>query len=190
MNSMMFRAFSTLAAVGLASPAVAATGPFLSLSNSDFVVLIAFVVFLGILAYYKVPGMLSGLLDQRAESIRSEIDEAKALQEEARALLADYERKQKEVQDQADRIVAQAKQEAQSAADAAKENLKTSIARRLAAAEEQIAAAEGQAVREVRDQAIAVAIAAARDVIAKKMTEEDGARLIDEAIETVEAKLH
>ena len=93
-----------------ASPALAADYPFVSLRNTDFVVLIAFLIFIGILVYYKVPAMVGGLLDKRAMNIRAELDEAKALREEAMALLASYERKQKDVQAQADRIVAAAKQ--------------------------------------------------------------------------------
>ncbi len=173
-----------------ASPALAAKGPFLSLSNTDFVVLIAFIIFIGVIVYFKVPGMITGLLDKRAEGIQSELDEARSLREEAQTLLASYERKQKEMQEQADKIVAAAKQEAASAAEQAKEDLKVSIARRMAAAEDQIASAEASAVREVRDQAITVAVAAAREVVAKDMSATDGNALIDAAISEVDAKLH
>jgi F-type H+-transporting ATPase subunit b len=94
-----------------ASPALAAGDkPFLSLANTDFVVLIGFLVFLGIVVYFKVPGLVGGMLDKRADGIKAELDEAKALREEAQALLASYERKQKEVHEQADRIVAAAKE--------------------------------------------------------------------------------
>lgn len=173
-----------------ASPALAATGPFVSLGNTDFVVLIAFLVFVGILVYYKVPGLVAGMLDKRAESITSELNEAKALREEAQSLLASYERKQKEVQAQADRIVATAKQEAQQAADAAKDDIAKSIARRLIAAEEQIASAQTAAIKEVRDQAIMVAVAAAKDVIAKQMDAKSAGGLIDDAIAIVGEKMH
>ena len=173
-----------------AGPAFAASGPFVSLRNTDFVVLLSFILFIAVLFYFKVPSTISGLLDKRAEGISSEIEEAKALQEEAKKLLAEYERKHKDVQAQADRIVAQAKEDAQRAADQAKEDLKASIARRLTAAEEQIGSAQNSAVKEVRDQAIAVAIAAARDVMAKQMTAADGGKLIDEGIAIVDAKLH
>ncbi len=187
----MTRFLSLTSLVALAgTPAFAAKGPFFSLSNTDFVVLIAFIVFIGVLVYFKVPAMLVGMLDKRAETISSEIDEAKALQEDAKKLLAEYERKQKEVQDQAARIVAQAKEEAQQAANQAKEDLKASIARRMQAAEDQIASAEGAAVKAVRDQAISVAVLAAQDVIAKQMTASDANALIDAAIDTVETKLH
>ena len=98
--------------------------------------------------------MLAGMLDKRADGIRTDLDEARGLREEAQALLASYERKQREVQDQADRIVAQARAEAEAAAEQAKADLRQSIDRRLAAAEDQIASAEAAAVREVRDRAV------------------------------------
>lgn len=173
-----------------ASPAFAAGGPFFSLKNTDFVVLLAFLLFIGVLFYFKVPGLIGGLLDKRADTIRGELEEARALREEAQTLLASYERKQKEVQEQADRIIAQAKDEAATAAEQAKADLQKSITRRIAAAEDQIASAEAAAIKEVRDRAVVIAIGAARDVIAKQMTAADGNKLIDEGIDVVDAKLH
>jgi len=105
-------------------------------------------------------------------------------------LLASYERKQKEVQEQADRIVAAAKEEATAAGEQARVDLAKSLERRMAAAQDQIASAEASAVREVRDQAATVAVAAARDIIAKQMTAASGNSLIDAAIAEVDAKLH
>ena len=175
----------------IAAPAFAAGDkPFLSLANTDFVVLVAFIIFIGILVYYKVPGLIGGLLDKRAATIRAELAEARALREEAQTLLASYERKQRDVQAQADRIVVNAREEATRAAAAAKEEIRASVARRIAAAEEQIASAEAAAVRDVRDRAVTIAIAAAQDLIAAQMTAARGNKLIDDAISVVEAKLH
>ncbi|MBU2888954.1 F0F1 ATP synthase subunit B [Celeribacter halophilus] len=181
---------SLLLALTVASPAFAASGPFFSLKNTNFVVLLGFLVFIGILIWKKVPAMIGGMLDQRAEGIKAELDEARTLREEAQSILASYERKQREVQEQADAIVAQAKKDSEAAAAKAKEDLKSSIARRVAAAEEQISAAEAAAIREVRDTAVDVAIAAASDVIAKKMSAAEANDLIDNAIADVSAKLH
>lgn len=174
----------------LASPAMAASGPFFSLGNTDFVVLVAFLIFVGILLYAGVPGKLAGLLDKRAATIKAELEEARALREEAKTILASYERKQKEVQEQADRIVASAKDEAHAAAVAAKADLARAIARKLKGAEEQIASAEASALRQVRERAVAVAVAAAGEVLAKQMTAEGAAASIDTAIDQVGAKLH
>lgn len=181
---------SALALAGLAGPAWAAKGPFFSLANTDFIVLISFILFIGVLFYFKVPGMISKMLDDRSSGIQSELSEARALRDEAQALLASYERKHKEVQEQADKIVAQAKVDAEAAADQARADLARSIERRVASAEDQIASAQAGAIKDVRDSAVTVAIAAARDVIAKQMTAADGDKLVDDAIAQVETKLH
>lgn len=174
----------------IGSPALAASGPFFSLFNTNFVVWIAFLVFIGVLVYFKVPGILTGLLDQRAEQIRNELDEARALREEAQTILASYERKQREVAEQSSRIIAHARSEAEIAAEQAKADLKASIARRVAAAEDQIASAEQSAVREVRDRAVTIAIAAAAEVIAARTSAADQNKLIEGAIDEVSARLH
>ncbi|MEX0301622.1 MAG: F0F1 ATP synthase subunit B, partial [Leisingera sp.] len=162
----------------------------MDLSNTNLVVALAFILFIGILLFAKVPSLLAGQLDNRAEGIQKELDEARALREEAQTVLASYERKQQEVQAQADQIVAAARDEAARAAEQAKADLETSIARRLAAAQEQIASAEASAVKEVRDQAISIAVAAADQVISKQMTATEANKLIDAAIADVDAKLH
>jgi F-type H+-transporting ATPase subunit b len=171
-------------------PAMAAEGPLFSLGNNNFVVAVAFVVFIGVLIYAKVPGKITGMLDARAVQIKGDLEEARALREEAQTILASYERKQKEVQAQADRIVAQAKEGAMAAAEEAKADLKAAIVRRLAAAEDQIASAEAGAVREIRERAVTVAVAAAADLLAKQMTEESAGVLIEDAIAQVDARMH
>jgi len=184
------RSFASLIALVAATPAFAASGPFFSLSNTNFVVMIAFLIFIGVLIYLKVPGLLGGLLDKRADAIRAELDEAKSLREEAQTVLASFERKTREVEEQSKRIVEQAQEEAKMAAAQAEEDLKVSVARRIAAAEDQIASAQAKAVKEVRDEAVTVAVSAARAVIVKQMTAAQGNSLIDDAIATVETKLH
>lgn len=183
------RTIALFAAATAASPALAATGPFFSLKNTDFVVLLAFLVFVGVLAYFRVPKLLGGLLDKRAENIRSELEAAKTLREEAQEVLAEFERKQREVTAEAERIVDHAREEARLAAEQAKEEIAESVARRLKAAEDQIASAEAKAVKELRDSAIEVAVSAARSIVAAGMTDALDGRLIDEAIRTVDSRL-
>lgn len=182
---------SSLALTALASaPAFAASGPFFSLANTNFVVMIAFVLYVLLLWKLSVHKKVGTMLDDRAAGIQSDLDEARELREEAQSVLASYERKQKEVQHQADKIVASAKDEAKAAAVQAKDDLKASIARRLSAAEDQIVSAQNAAVKEVRDTAVTVASAAASDVIAAKMSAKDAGSLIDNAIAEVGDKLH
>jgi len=181
----------TLLATLMATPALA-TGdyPFFSLYNTDMVVLIAFIIFVGILVYFKVPPKIMGLLDNRADTIRSELDEARRLREEALELHASFERKRTEVKEEAARIVEKAKSDAQYAADQAKADIEASIARRMKAAEDKIASAEASAIRDVRNAAVSIAVAAAGDVMAKQMDAERSNALIDKALATAKERLH
>ena len=160
------------------------------LNNTEIVVGIGFVIFVGILIYFGVPGMITRALDARAVRIKQELDEARALRDEAQTLLAGYERRQKEVRAQAEDIVTAARAEAEKAAEAAKEDIRNSVARRLKTATEQIAAAEQGAIRQIKDQAVTVAIAAAGDVFRDHIKAADANKLIDSAISEVGEKLH
>ena len=160
------------------------------LNDSYFVVALSFVLFFGLLAYLGVHKFLGAKLDERADRIREELDEVRRLREEAQATFAEFERKQREVQGQADEIVAHAKHEAEQAAEIAKADLAASIERRLKGADEQIAMAEASAVREVRDRAVQVAIAAAAEVMASQMTAEKADALVEDAIKSVGERLH
>src|SRR5690625_2920257 len=93
--------------------------------NSDFTVGIAFVLFLVILWYFGVHKIIFRGLDDRALKIRSELEEARRLAEEAQELFADFERRQKQVGELADEIVAKARAEAEQAATRAKEERDT-----------------------------------------------------------------
>ena len=173
-----------------ASPAMAETEGFVTLYNTTFVTMLAFLLFVAILIWQKVPALVGGLLDKRALQIKSDLDEARALRDEAKALLASYDAKMTEVQAQSARIIDAAKADAQAAAVQAKADLADSIARRLASAKDQIASAEASAIAQVRDQAITVAVAAAGAVLAQQSTAATAAASIDAAIAVVDAKFH
>lgn len=182
-------AIAALAGV-IASPALAATGPFFSLRNTNFIVLIAFVVFIGVLLFFKVPGKIAALLDSRADGIRKDLDEAKRLREEAQEIYASYERRQRDVAVQSDQIVANAKREAEAQAAKAKADLAASIERRLKGAEDQIASAEADALRAVRDRAVQAAVAAASTLLAQQVGAGQRSAGIDEAIDDVARRLN
>lgn len=160
------------------------------LSTPEFWVAASFVGFVLLILYFKVPGQVAAALDKRAEEIRAELDQAKKLHEEARAMLAEYERKQRDAEKEAHSIVEQAQQEAEALAAETRENLKVTLERRARIAEDKIARAEEQALNEVRASAVSVAIAAAEQIIDKKMTPAASKKLVDESIKSLKSKLN
>jgi F-type H+-transporting ATPase subunit b len=160
------------------------------LSTPEFWVAVSFVGFVLLIMYFKVPAQIGALLDDRADKIRNELDEARRLREEAQAMLAEFERKQRDAQKEAESIITLAKQEAEALAKETREKLKDSLERRGKIAEEKIARAEEQAVSEVRSVAVNVAIAAAEQIIESKMTPAASKKLVDQSIKDLKTKLN
>lgn len=158
--------------------------------DATFWATVGLVIFLALVVYLKVPGMVTKSLDDRADNIRNELDEARKLREEAQSLLADYQRKRKEAEKEAEDIVAAAKREAQALAEDASRKTTEFVQRRTALAEQKIAQAEAQAMAEVRSQAVDVAIAAAEQIVAGKVTGATADNLIKSSIAQVKTKLN
>ena len=157
---------------------------------AEFWVAISFVIFLAVLIYYKVPRLIAKSLDERAETIRKELDEARRLREEAQTLLADYQKKHRNVGQEAEAIVDQARRETEAFAHETRASLKDALERRTKLAEDKIARAEAQAVDEVRALAIDVAVAAAERILREKMAGSGGAALIDQSIRDLKGRLN
>ena len=161
-----------------------------ALTDPSFWVAVAFFGFVALLVYYKVPALVAKALDDRALEIKRNLDEARALREEAQKVLADYQRKQRNARLEAEDIIALAEREAKAYAEETRKALAESLERRSRQAEEKIARAEAQAMAEVRALAANVAVAAAEKLIAQKLTPEAANALIDQTIADVKSKLN
>lgn len=137
--------------------------------DATFFAFVGLIIFLGILAYVKVPGMITGALDKRADQIRNELEQAKKLREEAQHLLSEYQRKRKEAESEAASILSAAEREAAILREDAKAKTEEYISRRTAMAEMKISQAETDAINEVRASAVDLAMIAAEKLIGAKV---------------------
>ena len=158
-------------------------------NDPAFWVAVAFVIFAALMLW-KVSSKITDALDSRAAGISKELDDAAALREEAQALLASYQRKQRDAMAEADDIIAQAKVEAERLAADAEVALEAEIKRRTDMALEKITQAEAQVVQEVRNTAIDVAVKAAETLIKDSIDDAKAASLINDSIGDIEGKLH
>lgn len=185
--------FSTLSL----APAILAPGVLLAADASvpmtqtpDFWVAVAFVLFLGLLAYYGVPGLIGKALDDRADQIKKNLDDARKMREEAQSLLSEYQRKAAEAQDEAQKIVEQARREGDALRSEAERKATEAVARRVKLAEEKIARAETAAIGEVRGAAVDAAVAASERILAAQADGDVGQRLISDGIRDLKTKLN
>jgi F-type H+-transporting ATPase subunit b len=157
--------------------------------EAEFWVAVAFVIFVALLWRVEVHKSLAATLDDRSKKVSAELGEARRLKEEAEALLAEYRRKQREAESEAQSIVAQAKVEAEEIAAEAKKRMEEFVARRTKMAEAKIAQAEAQALADVRAAAAEAAVKASEKVLSETVKGKVAGDLLSAAIRDVKTHL-
>jgi F-type H+-transporting ATPase subunit b len=158
--------------------------------NAEFWVAVAFVIFVAIMLYMGLHRTILDALDQRTARIKAELEEALRLKEEAKNLLASYQRRHETAEHEAEAIMASARTEAERLAAEAKAKVEELIARRTKMAEIRIGQAEQHALAEVRAAAADAAVAAAATILAESAKGKVADDLIAKGIGDVKAKLN
>lgn len=160
-----------------------------AVQTPEFWVAVGFIILVLVIAKPSYRAAV-GSLDTRAQRIRTSLDEAAHLREEAQHLLAEYQRKQRDAAKEIDELLASARAEAERASANAKTALEEAVKRREQLAVDKIAQAEADALQAVRNTAVDVAIAATRNLLASKRESAGITGLIDKAIAELPQKLH
>jgi F-type H+-transporting ATPase subunit b len=158
--------------------------------DPTFWVATAFVAFVILLVYLKVPGSVGSTLDKRADKIKADLDEAEALCTEAQDLLATYQKKQRDAAKEADSITQHAKEEAGRIFEQGRARLEDSLARREKMALIRIDQAEKTAIDEVRIRTVEIAMDATSQILASSIAAGKADALIDASINDLPGKLH
>ncbi|MBB4002935.1 F-type H+-transporting ATPase subunit b [Aurantimonas endophytica] len=157
--------------------------------DNSFWAFVGLILFFVIIWYVRAPQKVGKTLDDRAVRIRQEIEEARELKEEAKQQLAEYQRRRREAEVEAQDILAAAKREAALMLEDAQRRNEEYITRRTAMAEAKIAQAETDAIAEVRASAVDLAVEAAAKILADRQAAEGG-RFINESIAAVRKNLN
>ncbi len=159
------------------------------LHSPEFWVAVGFVILMAAIAK-PIGKAFAAMLDARSERIRTTLDEATQLREEAQHLLVEHQRKQRNAMQETEEMLSKAKEESERLAAEAAANLEITLRRRAEMAHEKIARAEAEALQQVREIAVDVAVAAARKLIAEKLDNDSRSTLVDAAISELPDKLH
>lgn len=152
-------------------------------------VAVAFAVFI-LLVWRPVSRMTAQALDKRSVAIGKELAEAQRLREEAQATLAAYQKKHREITEEAEEILRHAREEAREMQREAQEAVKKAVEVRIAQADEKIALEEKKAIHDVQRQVVDVAIQAARSVMVENLQSEADEQLIRLAVKDLNRVVH
>jgi F-type H+-transporting ATPase subunit b len=153
--------------------------------DAAFWVAAAFVVFIGVLWYLGAFKTLIAALDNRADDIRKELEEAKALREEAQRVFQDYKKKFSAAEHEADEIIARAKAEAARYTSEVDAEFQSFMKRRREMAEKRIAQAEANAMAEVRAAAADAAIKASEIILRQTVVGATADKLLEQDLTEV-----
>jgi F-type H+-transporting ATPase subunit b len=159
-------------------------------AEPEFWVAVGFVILMIVFAYVGVHRTVLTALDHRRDRIKSELDEASRLKDEAAKLLADYKARGATAEREAQEIVAAAKAEAERIAAEAKAKMEDFVVRRTKTAESKIALAEAQAIADVRSAAADAAVTAASSILSQSVKGSVADDLLAKGIAEVRQKLN
>jgi F-type H+-transporting ATPase subunit b len=156
----------------------------------EFWVAVAFVLLMILFAYLGIHKTVLKALDNRAERIKAELDDARRIKDEAAKLLADYRGRRASAEREAEEIISNARAEAERIAADAKAKMEDFVARRTKTAESKIALAEAQAVADVRAAAADAAVTAATTILSQSVKGPVADDLLTKGIAEVRSKLN
>ena len=159
-------------------------------SEPEFWVAVAFVILMGVFAYFGIHRTVLTTLDHRSDRIKAELDDARRLKEEAAKLLAQCKARQASAEREAQDIITSARAEAERIAAEAKTKMEDFVARRTKTAESKIALAEAQALADVRAAAADAAVAAASTILSQSVKGQIADDLLAKGIAEVREKLN
>jgi len=160
-----------------------------SLDNTDFVVLISFLIFVGILIYFKVPSIVGAFLDKRSNDIQSEIEKASEILEEAKKILSSIEADHKRTSETIGQMVETARSRAGEEEEKAKKNIEELMKNKLISAEGQVMSNERKILDEIEDRAIDLSIEKVKVKLSQSLSSSDYDNQFNASIQSIEKGL-
>ena len=160
-----------------------------SLDNTDFVVLISFLIFVGVLIYFKVPSIVGAFLDKRSNDIQNEIEKAGEILEEAKKILSSIEADHIRTSETIGQMVQSAKSRAGEDEERAKKNIEELMKNKLISAEGQVMSSERKILEEIESRVIDLSIEKVRMKLSKSLSSSDYDNQFDSSIQSVEKGL-
>ncbi|MBT2570912.1 F0F1 ATP synthase subunit B [Planococcus sp. ISL-110] len=157
-----------------------AAGEFLNIGD----ILVTLVIFILLMVLLKkfAWGPLMGIMQQREDLIKSEIETAENSRLESHKLLEEQRSLLKDARTQAQEIVENAKKQGEVSREEIITTARAESGRMKESAVQEIANERDKAISAVREEVVALSLLAATKVLEKEISEEDNRQLINETI--------
>ena len=150
--------------------------------DATFWVAISFLIFVGVLVYFKIPQKGNLLLTEKIKETKNELDEAERLKDEAKTLLSDYENKLNQANDETINIIKQVKKESEKKVIESTEKFYQLIDNKKKLLNQKINRMKEDAIKEVKNTSVKISIKTVEEIIKNSIDKKKLDRLYDESL--------
>ena len=157
--------------------------------DATFWVAISFVLFIGLLVYFKIPQKVNEMLNQLIVNIKNEIDESEKLRNEAKNLLDKSQKKLDSANSEALKITDQAKKDSENLVIEINEKFHKSAEIKKKLAETKITQMKEAAIKEIKDTSIKIAVDSVKKIISTSVDKNKLDTIFEKDLEKAKAEL-
>jgi F-type H+-transporting ATPase subunit b len=157
--------------------------------DATFWVAVSFVLFFGLLIYFKIPQKVNEILNQLISNIKNEIEESEKLRNEAKILLENSQTKLDSVNKETGKIIDQAKKDSDRLVIEINEKFHKSSEAKKKLAEIKINQMKDAALKEIKDTSIKIAIDSVKKIISTSIDKNKLDTIFEKDLEKTKTEL-
>ena len=139
--------------------------------DATFWVGISFLIFIALLIYKKVPGLINKVLDDKISEIKKKVEESEKLKNDSEKLLSTYQAKLNDSKKECDLILQNAKRISDKDSKELTEKFKNNLKSRERSVEEKITNLKNEALKEIELKAAILSTDAVREIMKNEIDE-------------------
>ena len=157
--------------------------------DATFWVTISFLLFLGILIYFKIPQKIKEILETNISKIKNQINEAEKLKEDAKNILTEHEKKISNSKNEVKEMIERANEEAEKNAIRISKDFQNLMENRKKNAEDRIAQLKNQAEKDIKNASVKIAIESVEKLIKNTLDKSKLDKIYSSSIEETKLAL-
>ena len=157
--------------------------------DATFWVTISFLLFLGILIYFKIPQKIKEILETNISKIKNQINEAEKLKEDAKNILTEHEKKISNSKNEVREMIERANEEAEKNAIRISKDFQNLMENRKKNAEDRIAQLKNQAEKDIKNASVKIAIESVEKLIKNSLDKSKLDKIYSSSIEETKLAL-
>ena len=157
--------------------------------DATFWVTISFLIFLGILFYFKIPQKIKETLEQNISNIKNQIIEAEKLKEDAKNILTEHEKKISNSKKEVKEMIDKANDEAEKNVIRVNKEFHNLMENKKKNAEERIRQLKNQAEKDIKNASVKIAIESVEKLIKNSLDKSKLDKIYSSSIEETKLAL-